>query len=246
MTLGTPKICTKGGNDCDDGNVQVNPGKVELCDDLDNNCVNGVDEACDQDKDKYCDINKTTVGQPASCVMGGGDCADTNAAVNPGATEICDGVDNNCAGGTDEVCNDNDKDGYCTGNVPIGPACPKGGNDCDDTKAGVNPGASETCATPYDDNCNGKWNEVGVTACTNFYTDADADTFGIGTATCQCAQSGTLSATKAGDCKDNDASINPNMPEICNDKDDDCANGDRKSTRLNSSHVALSRMPSSA
>src|SRR5206468_3108229 len=32
------------------------------------------------------------------------DCKDANAAVHPGATEICDGIDNNCNGTIDEGC----------------------------------------------------------------------------------------------------------------------------------------------
>lgn len=33
-----------------------------------------------------------------------GDCNDSNAAINPGATEVCDGVDNDCDGTIDEGC----------------------------------------------------------------------------------------------------------------------------------------------
>ena len=234
--VGTPSVCFNGTTlDCDDTNSNVNPGKTEMCDGLDNNCNSSTDENCDKDGDKYCDAALTTVGTPSVCTFGGGDCNDTvgtGANFNPGKTELCDGVDNNCVGGTDEGCNDADGDGYCTGTVSPGGKCPNGGNDCDDTNANVNPGKTETCATSYDDNCNGLTNEVNATACTNWYVDADQDGFGssIIPAVCQCKQatpgsSPNYSATVAGDCNDASAAVNPNAVEICDAVDNNCNTG---------------------
>ena len=220
--VGTPAICTSGGGDCDDQNSLVRPGKPEICDNADNNCSGSTDEGCDDDLDLYCDSAMSIVGTPTKCSKGGGDCNDTLATVNPGAAEVCDGVDNNCAAGTDEVCKDSDGDGYCVGTVSISVACPKGGGDCNDTNVNVNPGKTETCATEYDDNCDGLNNVVGATACTNFYTDVDLDGFGTGTATCQCFQSGTKTALSGGDCNDGLAAVNPAAIELCDAVDNNC------------------------
>src|SRR5688500_13620737 len=64
-----------------------------------------------------------------------GDCNDANSAVFPGALEVCNGIDDNCAGGIDEIPDtdpvdgvDNDDDGltdegiyFCVFNESSGP-----------------------------------------------------------------------------------------------------------------------------
>lgn len=58
----------------------------------------------DNDGDGYGNSDSMFKGcyQPAGYVNLKNDCNDSNAAINPGATEICDGIDNNCNGKIDE------------------------------------------------------------------------------------------------------------------------------------------------
>ncbi len=213
--------------DCNDTNANVNPNKAEICDGIDNNCNGTVDEGCDKDGDHYCDLAMQTVGNPPACIYGGGDCNDNNAAVNPGATEICDGVDNNCVGGVDETCKDTDHDGFCIGAALAGSvACPSGGNDCDDSNANVHPGIPENCATQYDDNCDGVTNPItNLTGGTRFYTDADGDGYGTGAGQVSCYQLGSYTALVNTDCDDTKPLINPAALEICDGVDNNCKLG---------------------
>ncbi len=76
-----------------------------------------------------------------------GDCADDNASVFPGATEVCNLVDDNCDGTVDEGF-DADADGFSTCN-----------GDCNDANAAVNPDAVEA-DNDIDDDCNGRVDET--------------------------------------------------------------------------------------
>jgi parallel beta-helix repeat protein len=98
--LSTELAATSG--DCDDDIAKINPGVAEICDGVNNDCDDDIDEECDNDGDDYCDSRMTVVGKPVVCPHGKGDCNDEVAAIHPGMAEVCDGVDNNCAGGIDE------------------------------------------------------------------------------------------------------------------------------------------------
>jgi hypothetical protein len=78
-----------GGTDCDDTSADIYPGATEVCDGVDQDCDDLVDEDFDIDGDGYFDA--------ASCGSIGTDCVDTNPDVHPGATEICgNGLDDDC------------------------------------------------------------------------------------------------------------------------------------------------------
>ncbi len=79
------------------------------------------------------------------------DCNDTDPNINPGAAEICDGIDQDC----DTVIDDGfdlDGDGYTT--------C---AGDCDDANPNANPGLPEIPSNGIDDNCNGQIDELPQT-----------------------------------------------------------------------------------
>ena len=60
----------------------------------------------DADNDGYGDPTKSILAGkvPPGYVTNNKDCDDSNASVHPGATELCNGIDDNCNGETDEGC----------------------------------------------------------------------------------------------------------------------------------------------
>jgi hypothetical protein len=101
-------------NDCDDNASTTYPGAQEICGNgIDDDCDESIDEGCvvytwyqDNDGDSFGNPSvmstTSTPNAPSGYVAQAGDCNDNNAAINPNATEICNGIDDDCDGSTDE------------------------------------------------------------------------------------------------------------------------------------------------
>ena len=156
------------------------------------------------------------------------DCDDANSVVNPGADEICDGIDNNCDGVVDEGVTDPfyaDADGDGFGDPEsITESCetPDGhvatGTDCDDTSADNFPGAPERC-DEVDNDCDGEVDE-GVT--TTWYADGDGDGHGDARSSIESCDPEQGYVDSADDCDDTESAAFPGNPEVCDEVDNNC------------------------
>ena len=164
----------------------------------------------DSDDDGYSDgTSLTQCEEPAGYKMSSnltsinGDCNDNDAAIHPEATEVCNGIDDNCDSQVDEGFTDTDGDGT---------------KDCLDTDDDNDGTLDNNDCAPLDAT---KWRNG------SFYADNDVDGYGSGSLQnlCYGASNPTAYATIAGDCNDNNASIRPGATEVCGDGIDNNCNG---------------------
>jgi hypothetical protein len=240
--------------DCNDNNSTIHPGATEICNGIDDDCDGEIDEALtiptwyrDLDEDGYGDPNslQQACTQPQGYVHNNTDCDDNNPAIHPEATEICNGIDDDCDGSIDEgvtliFYRDADGDSYGDPNNQI-QACtlPAGyvnnNSDCDDNQLlyddndgdGFGAGPPVACGVPANNDCND--NNIEINPNTAWFLDADNDGYYTGTGVIQCASPGAgfkyTGLIAGGDCDDANENINPAQTEICSNNIDDNCNG---------------------
>jgi hypothetical protein len=228
--------------DCDDGNADINPGALEECDGVDNNCDGATDEGLtriyylDTDLDGFGDESSglEACSRPEDRIGRGGDCDDTNPNIHPEADEYCNGIDDNC---DDDIDGDDavdpltwfgDSDGDTFGNADLPTeACnaPDGyvanDLDCNDFDALTSPFGLEFC-DGEDNDCNGVIDDDTATDAGEWFIDSDGDGWGSADfSTTSCTMPGGFVAND-GDCDDSSGVVNPDGTEVCNSIDDNC------------------------
>ena len=186
----------------------------------------------DADSDGYGDASRVLYASaaPSGYVASSTDCNDTVSTIHPGATETCNGLDDDCDSSIDEGAGtawyrDADGDAYGSAStVTVSCTSPSGyvsnSTDCNDSNSSVHPFATEYC-NGVDDDCDSSIDEGAVDA-TTYYRDADGDSYGNAASTSASCSVPSGYVSNSTDCNDSNSAVHPGATEYCNGIDDDC------------------------
>ena len=171
----------------------------------------------DSDGDGYGEASEEVFAceQPSGYVADATDCDDSSSLANPGLSEVCDGLDNDCNNAIDDNAADapawyfdSDEDGYGS-DVDVLYSCDQpsayvaDGGDCDDERFNISPASVEYCNV-FDDNCNGLIDEDAVDM-SAWYPDLDGDGYGDTNGMVLACDQPASFVSNGIDCDDTDA-----------------------------------------
>ncbi len=240
ISHGTTISCSDGECEiiCDDGWADCDGGPSNGCEtdiSSNENSCGACGEACPPGYicvGGSCEPNTNTDNDEDGYTIAQGDCEDNNPDVNPGADEVCDGIDNNCDGEIDEDCN---IDIYIAAVEPsqqdifIGSTA--------NIQVFTNVFGEEEINVSYTSGITGpstliipQGDDSGIVEITAVSVGSETVTFSIGSSS-ETALINVLELIDADldgspvglDCDDNDNTIYPGATEVCDDGiDNDC------------------------